>query len=99
MMSEFEADGTTTIANEIRKLNLAYQRVDQRHQYQKDDLVFTRGIPNPEHDSLHCVITGPMKENGLYPVHTTLRDGTSCILLIGPENLILSSPATTSRHS
>jgi hypothetical protein len=91
-------DGTTTIPDEIRKLNLAYQRVDQRHQYHKDDMVYTRGLSNPEHDSLHCMITGPMKENGLYPVHTILRNGTSRILLIGPENMILSTAATSRHH-
>lgn len=98
MMREAEEGTTTTVSHEIQKIHLAYQRVDQRCQYQKDDMVYTRGLCDPEHDSLHCVITGSMDENGLYPVHTTLRDGTSCILHIGPENMILSSPATTTRR-
>lgn len=52
-------------------------------------MVFTRGISNHEHNWLHCIIIGSIK-NGTYPVHTTLRDGTSCILHFRPENLVLS---------
>lgn len=52
-------------------------------------MVYTRGIYNYEHNWLHCIIIGTIK-NGYYPVHTTLRDGTSTILHIKPENLVLS---------
>ena len=54
-----------------------------------NDLVFTRGVPNVDLNWLHCVVIGPIK-GGHYPVHTTLKNGHSCILHFKPENLILS---------
>jgi hypothetical protein len=64
--------------------------------FQTNDMVFTRGIQNLDYNWLHCIILGPMK-NDLYPVHTILRDGTTCILHLKPDNLLLSIDAEKER--
>lgn len=88
----YPQNGTTTISHEIMKLNQAYERIQHPHNFKINDMVYTRGVPNLAHNWLHCIIIGPIKD-GMYPVHTILRDGTSCILHFKPEYLILSSSA------